>query len=394
MVYVCKNKSNKQKMVVQAALVAVFLCVIIFVLIPLTSAGLKETLIETFENALASMFGTYSSEVAKIFDLDNGLWRFFGEAGNTVTAEVKNVNIGFIGGSTLDVPVVEVKKVDQSAINMTALGTTFFSGMAKAIRGIAAGLFTIKIFTEIIQAASEDRVNLDFVLKMGCKIGIVFVIIGNIDTLLTAIHTYFSWAIDSVSDAATKTLAEQSSGLAGYLTNLLTENNLVSGIGFIRIFIAILWTRLLGMILFPIIMLLVKIGAYALMIELGLRRVLMPIALLGFLDIGPRSAGMRFIKKYVAVYFKMMIYILAFALSDSLGASHFLSQYAPMNGDKVDFDNGTSTYWDEHAQTLDGFMDSVFGACGLEYAALSIAAFIFARKGDSLAEEVVGANSG
>lgn len=114
----------------------------------------------------------------------------------------------------------------------------------------------------------------------------------------------------------------------------------------------------------------VKIMSYALIIELGLRRVFAPLAVANIVTDGIRSSGMRFFKKYLAVYIKMAIIIVCTACAGELCKAVMIK---------------------------DGYMETATSnitigvICLIECIAVMCASITFIQKSAKLADEVLGA---
>lgn len=319
---------SQKKNIVRIAILIIIFCFLFFLLVPLTQAWIKDDLVDALRSILEFLLGSpQSATVSTVFT--GSTWDFFG------------------GGNT----------------EMGVAGTTFFATLGVSIKAIASAFISIKLIMETIQAASRNELNLDFVLKIGIKLSIFLMLVSNLDTVTNALHSFFSTTVKAVNHAANE--ASDASIMA------TLEQQLVPGLftgSFILLIVYMLLMKLAwGLIMF-ILSILVKIAAFALMLELGIRRIFMPIALLSLLDGAPQSPAVRYLKKYVGIYFKMMIYVVAFSLANLLYVQTVL-----------------------HGFSLDGnILDIILGSLGIDYLALNIAAFSFSKKSENLVNEMLG----
>lgn len=334
---------NKRKLVVQIAVALIALCVIIFFLIPLTEAGIKDDASNTMSEFLSQLLGLNGGAIVYGIVFNKG-WIFFAPAAD--------------GGT----------------------GVTFFATMMLAMKGIAIGLLTVYLMIQIISAAAKNEANMDFVLKMGARVAIMLLLITNIDTLMNAFHQFFVWGGKSLYDAGSKAVEQTWTGITQQISDSWGKN-FFDGVGFIMVFIYAFLIKILGILITGIVMLIVTIRGYGLMIEMGVRRLFMPVAMLGFVQDGARSPGMRYLLKYFGLYFRVWIYIAAFFLADALYAGFMIERAEKIIGETV------------AAGTIGAFVTNTLGIL-LDYVGLLIAASVLSKKGDQLTDEILGVNSG
>lgn len=240
---------------------------------------------------------------------------------------------------------------------------------------LAASLFAIYLVITIIREALNGKANFDMFTKLFVKMLITFFILINLNPLTGAIHKVMSYFIKEMINALNAATAEQTMNIlsanSSEVQNALNEGNSFNQ--FTVTFLAIAFARfLLGLPKF-IVHVMILLDSYALVIELFLRKIFMPLATLSFLDDGTSRAGVRYIKRYAGVYMKMLIYIAGLVVAELIASAGMVNATLDLQGGAQVFD-----------------VIYVVGGYLLSYTALIFAAIIFARKSETLCDEVLG----
>ena len=173
----------------------------------------------------------------------------------------------------------------------------------KAMSGIGVIWVTALMIYSVIKEFSMGDASMSMWLKVLIKIAIGIFLIVSVSKILSSIDAIGVWIIDEISNAPFAESADTGSVALGDLGGSLL--------------IAVFSMFLIAYI---------KICSYALMLEIGLRRVFAPIAVGSIVTHGARSAGVKFFRKYLAVYMKMAIMIMTMLLGGILVKSILESQ--------------------------------------------------------------------
>ena len=76
-----------------------------------------------------------------------------------------------------------------------------------------------------------------------------------------------------------------------------------------------------AMVLDRIVILIVRVVAYSILIELCVRRVFFPLALVNVVSDGTRGPGIRYVKRFGAVYLRMILMISSFYVAGALSST-------------------------------------------------------------------------
>jgi hypothetical protein len=236
--------------------------------------------------------------------------------------------------------------------------------MMNVIATFAASLFVVYVIIYVIRESLQGEIRLDSFLNLFVKMGFTLFLISNCNTITNAIHkfmgdvaTYISGAIQNATYVQVTQIALNVSG-----------DDTVSYSTYFKYFAL---ARVLLLLMILIMLLVVKVTSYALLMELCIRKMFMPLAVLSVMEPSRNgmTAGGRYIKKYIATYVNMMIYIIAFAFGDMIA--------------NVTLGTMVST------NTIMGLVWAVIGYV-IEWLIIEIAALNFANESALLSEEIVG----
>lgn len=249
-------------------------------------------------------------------------------------------------------------------------------GVSITMTSIAASLFVVTIFISVINEASKGEATLDFFLRIFIRIAITLMILMNINELLNAIQMGMTWMIEQIHTMVGNVMPLNRQAEAEALTEYFTrvsENYHAEQYhySYYHLAINIAFANFFSFLVKGVIWIVVKIGAYSLLIEFVLRKTFMPIAFLGFMEEGMRSPGLRYLKRYIGMYFRIMIYLVAFAIADYMSASEITTMVFEVT---TETESPTSSF---------------FGYC-LSTIIFACAASSFSRKGAKLVDEILG----
>lgn len=198
--------------------------------------------------------------------------------------------------------------------------------------GMSLMLFVYKLVTEI----NKQQDPVDALLKNFTAFLICFLCIYNVDKILSIIDGLGVFIVEGINKTVIETNSE----------TLMTAEELCESFGKSTSnplsWIIIIWTLMLPYIFSVISGVLAKVACYAIILELAIRRVFIPYAIADIGYEGVRSHGFRYLKKYLAVYFKealtiMVVIVLAtlqkYAVGDvtTIGPASFVGNLAALN---------------------------------------------------------------
>ena len=324
------SKLNKRNLVLTAAAL-IALSAVVFVLVPvIASAGIWDTFMEGIKEIIDSCFTDWG-EVVYDTVFTNPLW--------------------------------------DDVIN----GSTFVSGVISVISVVSGGLFVTYLLVNVVQEASKGELTLDFFLSLFVRAVICMMILYNLTTILNAFHGMFKYVGQGIQDAM-RTLQKSPNfqdsidKLSSWSSSDNFLEKLLAVLNYLAILIATVLTRAVTGIIWLLLKFAVMVMSYKLILELLIRRVFMPVALLGIMTEGPRNPGFNYLKKFFACYIKVFIYMLA------LGVGEYLASFA-------------FTEWS--AEEPIGIALEVLSFT-MQYAVYEIAALTFANKSEKLCEEILG----
>lgn len=159
--------------------------------------------------------------------------------------------------------------------------------------GISIIWITAILIYSVIKEFSMGDATMSMWLKVLIKIAIGIFLIVSVKEILNGIDTIGQWIIDSIAQAP-----------------------FASGPGEVNI--GSLGGSMLIAVFSLFLIAYIKICSYALMIEIGIRRIFAPLAVGSIITNGIRSAGMRYLRKYLAVYLKMGIMVVTLLIGGVL----------------------------------------------------------------------------
>ena len=294
------------------AMALILVSAFVFVLLPTANAGFMDWLTEAMEDILAFFVGGIHAQLVAEILLDNA----------AAITSLSVVNDVFI-----------------------------------AMKVIGMALLTVYTLIEILNEAKNGTVHLDLLFKTAVKY-----VIG---ATLILFSLELVQAIEQGMLAITRLAADsfEDMGVAIYEEGVFG----VSSFGFI---LNLVLLTLLRVALLPIswlIEVIIMVQAYSILIEVTLRKVFVPVAVASVVQSGERSPGVRYLKKFAAMYIRMAVMIGAF----------YLAGYMPniliiANEGRVLSDIG------QLLENMIGFI--VF----------DLAAILFTSKAGKLADEIMG----
>lgn len=255
----------------------------------------------------------------------------------------------------------------------------------------AMSIYIVMIIINLITVSLKGEATLEMFLKLFIKMAVTFFILANMQAMTHGIHTVMS----GLADTLTETMID-SYGVEKYS---LSFNPNTGGIMFVFSYIAMLFAQIILVPAALVIILLIKIYSYSIILELNIRRAFMPFAVLGMIEMGgSRGPGIRYIKKYAAIYIKMMMFIFCFCLGDLMASygvrSSRLSSYLNVKVESSvtivnEVVNGVTNAVIHIASDLVSALYTLTLYI-VEWIVAEIAAYNFARKSSHLCDEIMG----
>lgn len=179
----------------------------------------------------------------------------------------------------------------------------FMTGLGVIGFAIAIGIAVVHYYDATIKGADA----VEQALKMMVEIAIVAIIMLQLNHLVKLLTDAGGVIVENLNPVKEDSDAEQSGLNLLKSIGVIGESNTdgkVSG--------GLKWFKALGMLIIPYILsLLLEVAAYfaafSLILEIGIRRLFMPFAIADIYGEGMRSPGMRYLKKYFAVFIKIAI---------------------------------------------------------------------------------------
>lgn len=247
----------------------------------------------------------------------------------------------------------------------TSIGSIVM-GITKAV---ASGLLLVNTLISIIQGAEKGEGNLDFFYRVLIKLVLAFFVIIYLNDIIDAIQKLGYYMVQIMNDTCIEALGYFSESEMDELLSDFQTMGFADETSFWQWQSNMLEVMSLYNPILSLLKLSIKTVSYSFFIELALRKAFMPIAMVMIIEEGPRSPGVRYLKKFFAVYLKMMFCIL------SVTASYALTM-ATVNAKG------------------DGFVDYISTGATFIYDSFATkgAALVFIRQGSMLADEILGTN--
>lgn len=145
---------------------------------------------------------------------------------------------------------------------------------------------------------------------------------------------------------------------------------------YLLMFISFLLAKLLSLLFGLLLFVIIKLTSYVVILEIAVRKVFFPLAIADVAVEGIRSIGIRYLKRFVAVYLRIIIMAASFYFSSALAVEDLKEVL-------------TSQFSEGSVSVLfsAGFMFQVYGTAAL----YDFIALRFTRRTDELAREALGA---
>lgn len=263
----------------------------------ITKQQLKTLCIGVILSIIMLMFFSHNIFALKVFDdIKNGIQSFCSDMYEVISGGILNVATEIFDAGYVDSIIGEKGTAIANIVEfLKVLGI-----------GVSLMLFTYKMIMEI----QKQQDPVDSLLKNFVDFLICFLCITNIEMMLDAIDGLGSLVIDGVKVAvadAGKTIptVEEVFEIVGF-------DDSIGG-----------WLVFMFMLLIPwcvswIGSVLARVACYSIILELGVRRAFTPFAIADIAYEGLRSQGFRYLKKYLAVYFKEAIVLLVVVVTSAL----------------------------------------------------------------------------
>lgn len=218
----------------------------------------------------------------------------------------------------------EIKKVLLETTLDSGVTNVFSSG----VKSVANVLFIFYMYCALISEVQKGDPEMGMWLRFFCKIYVGFWCIENSDKLVTIIQGLGKDVMNGVTLSAAQAAnveAQAKTMLDGIFTK--PNGNKIGTLASIAIYIRMLPVILAG----KVAVVAAKVVSFTLLIEEGICRVFLPIAVSNICGEGLRSPGGRFIKIYFAVYVRMAMVIL---IANFMG-SFCIDAFNSLNGSGV-----------------------------------------------------------
>lgn len=277
--------------------------------------------------------------------------------------------------------VQTIKEVmfDTNAIYDVTGSSSIATVMMNNIAAAAVSVYVVFVIIRLVQETLNGRATLDMFLKIFIKMAVTLFVVTNCGIITDTIHN----VMDALIDAGTTALWNTDSSLTFHMISTTAST------GWIMTLIALILLRIVLTVLGILVLAYVKIVAYSLLIELNIRKMFMPFAILGLMDEGSATIGYRYIKKYMAIYLRMFMYVIAFGLADIITSTSMLQIE---EGANQIVGSGTVTLEGDIiniAADVYGVVMTVF-VYGIQWIILQFSAIACAKKSEMLCYEIVG----
>ena len=247
-----------------------------------------------------------------------------------------------------------------AAIGENGIGTL----VMKCVYVIAGGIMAVNLLIEVIHESERGEFNGDSVIRIVTKMTVAMVCILYADEFVRAIQEIGKILVETISAQAGKAeLLYKNSASIEWINNMKAAADETAGMGTWSATPAIIETTGFASPILKLMTLAIKTVSYALFIEIAIRKAFVPIAMVGIVNDGPRSPGIRYLQKYFCVYLKMAIVIVALSVANII-----------VYTTQMTYGSGFSS-----------IMTSLYDAWKVKAAAL-----IFIKNGSSMAEEIMG----
>lgn len=240
-------------------------------------------------------------------------------------------------------------------------------------KGFAAALLMLYTYISIVRSYERGEANLDMFYRVLLKLVLSFFVIAYLNDILEAIQDLGYYLVQIINNASIDALGSVDETTLEKIYDDSLWNSLSFGAGgessYWEAQSNVLEMQSLYNPILSLLNLAIKTVSYSFFIELALRKAFMPIAMVMIMEDGPRSPGIRYLKKYFAIYLKMMFCILAVTASYALTMTTV---------------NAMGDGFTEYVSTGFSFLYDSF--------ATKAAALVFIRQGSMLADEILGTN--
>ena len=195
----------------------------------------------------------------------------------------------------------------QTVLLDTTLDSSVAGAFSSGVKSVANVLFIFYMYCALISEVQRGDPEMGMWLRFFCKVYVGFWCIENSDKLIMIIQGLGKDVMNGVTLTSAQA-ADVESNARAMLDKIFVKSN-GSKIGVIPA--AIIYVRMLPIILGgKVAVVAAKVVSFTLLIEEGICRTFLPIAVANIVGEGLRSPGGRFVKIYFAVYIRMAMVIL------------------------------------------------------------------------------------
>lgn len=329
---------NLRKKIVLTTIAAIMVCAVFFLFTPIVRAGLLE------DAVMSSMEDTVGS------------W-FFLSFVQTIKEVMFDTNYIY------------------NVTDNSSIATVMMNNMAAA----AVSIYVVFVIIKLIQETLNGRATLDMFLRVFVKMAVTLFAVTNCNIITNTIHN----VMNSLIIAGTTALWNVDSSMTFHMLSTTASS------GWIMTLVALILLRIVLTVLGLLVLAYVKIVSYSFLIELNIRKMFMPFAILSLMDEGGATLGYRYIKKYMAIYLRMFMYVIAFGLADIITSTSMLQIEESANHI---VGSGAVTLKDDIinvAADVYGMVMTIF-VYGLQWIILQFSAIACAKKSEMLCYEIIG----
>lgn len=311
---------NYKKRVDLISFVLIFLSITIICLTPTSFAGIGDSL-KTIVNFFKSLTGgskdvsgfkevltwAFSCPMYMPIAVTSGVDVTTGQT-NTNAQALQNLMKNIVGGDTGDV---------SSSIIYSGLST----GVA-LLKTLAAFMLIIIAMGRLFQNLNKGQDGIQSIYKMVAEIGVTGFIMMNIDTIVATI-TAIGVVILSKFTVNSPSTIDTVVNSIGSSMGVNTENWTIDGPFYIEA--SLILKMIVPIATSALCFISAGLATLQTLIELAVRRVLAPFAVIDIYEEGLRSPGVRYLKKYFATLLKMLIIILIANMTPAIISSLSIS---------------------------------------------------------------------
>ncbi len=229
---------------------------------------------------------------------------------SSTTQGLHNLMINIIGGDTGDISGSEIYQ--------------YFSAGILVLKGVAAMMMIIIAVSRLFNAFNKGQDQTSAIYKMLAEIGVAGIIIMNADAIFAFLSALGISLVQSFSSNGTGTFSEVATSFASALGINTADGNWTASCSFPALI------GYWGYIAIPAGASIVAFSSagmatISVLLEIVLRRIVAPFAIVDIYEEGLRSPGFRYIKKYLATVLKLVLIVIIATVLPTFAATIAIS---------------------------------------------------------------------